>query len=55
MTANGWLQILLFLAVVLLVTKPLGVFMARVFGRRKNVHGSGTSPLRATRLSSNRG
>jgi K+-transporting ATPase ATPase A chain len=33
MTANGWLQILLFMAVVLLVTKPLGVFMARVFSR----------------------
>ncbi len=32
MTANGWLQILLFLAVVLAVTKPLGLFMARVFG-----------------------
>jgi potassium-transporting ATPase potassium-binding subunit len=35
MTANGWLQILLFLAVVLLVTKPLGVFMARVFSRER--------------------
>ena len=35
MTANGWLQILLVLAVVLAITKPLGVFMARVFGRGK--------------------
>ncbi len=35
MTANGWLQILLFLAVVLAVTKPLGVFMARVFNRER--------------------
>jgi potassium-transporting ATPase potassium-binding subunit len=35
MTANGWLQILLVLAVVLAITKPLGVFMARVFGRDK--------------------
>jgi K+-transporting ATPase ATPase A chain len=35
MTANGWLQIALFLAVVLLVTKPLGVFMARVFARER--------------------
>jgi K+-transporting ATPase ATPase A chain len=35
MTANGWLQILLFLALVFLVTKPLGVFMARVFSREK--------------------
>jgi potassium-transporting ATPase potassium-binding subunit len=32
MTLNGWLQILLFLAVVLAVTKPLGLFMSRVFG-----------------------
>ena len=35
MTANGWLQILLFLALVLLVTKPLGVFMTRVFNRER--------------------
>ena len=31
MTTNGWLQIILFLAVILAITKPLGVFMARVF------------------------
>jgi K+-transporting ATPase ATPase A chain len=35
MTANGWLQILLFLALVLLVTKPMGIFMTRVFQREK--------------------
>ena len=35
MTANGWLQILLFLALVFLVTKPMGIFMARVFNREK--------------------
>jgi potassium-transporting ATPase potassium-binding subunit len=35
MTANGWFQILLFFALVLLVTKPLGVYMARVFSREK--------------------
>jgi K+-transporting ATPase ATPase A chain len=35
MTANGWVQILLFLALVLLVTKPLGVFMTRVFNRER--------------------
>src|SRR6267378_4661011 len=35
MTANGWFQIFLFFALVLLVTKPLGVFMARVFNREK--------------------
>ncbi|MGE0130610.1 MAG: potassium-transporting ATPase subunit KdpA [Blastocatellales bacterium] len=31
MTLNGWLQILFFFALILAVTKPLGVFMARVF------------------------
>src|ERR1700739_1726419 len=35
MTANGWFQILLFLVLVFLVTKPLGVYMARVFNREK--------------------
>ena len=35
MTANGWLQILLFLVLVLLGTKPLGIFMARVFSRER--------------------
>jgi len=31
MTPNGWLQILLYFALILLVTKPVGVFMAKVF------------------------
>ena len=35
MTANGWLQIFVFLLAVLLVTKPLGGFMARVFARER--------------------
>jgi potassium-transporting ATPase potassium-binding subunit len=35
MTLNGWLQILFFLALVLAVTKPLGIFMARVFSRER--------------------
>ena len=35
MTANGWLQILLFFALVFAVTKPLGVFMTHVFNREK--------------------
>src|SRR5579872_3069657 len=35
MNLHGWLQILLFFAAVLAVTKPLGVFMARVFGRER--------------------
>ena len=35
MTANGWFQILFFLAVIFAITKPLGVFIARVFNREK--------------------
>ena len=33
MTASGWFQIGLFLAAVLLITKPVGVFLVRVFNR----------------------
>ena len=36
MTLNGWLQILLFFVLILLVTKPLGVFMTRVFTGERN-------------------
>ena len=36
MTINGWLQILFFFALVFLVTKPLGVFMTRVFNGERN-------------------
>src|SRR5580693_3017274 len=35
MTANGWFQILLFFALVLVCAKPMGIYMARVFGREK--------------------
>ena len=35
MTPNGWLQILLFFALILLITKPLGIFLAHVFNREK--------------------
>ena len=35
MTINGWLQIGFFLLLVFLVTKPMGVFMERVFNREK--------------------
>jgi len=35
MTANGWFQILLFLLLIFLVAKPMGIFMARVFNREK--------------------
>jgi K+-transporting ATPase ATPase A chain len=35
MTANGWFQIGLYLLVILVVTKPIGVLMTRVFNREK--------------------
>jgi K+-transporting ATPase ATPase A chain len=35
MTVNGWFQIILFLLVIFAITKPLGVFMARVFNRER--------------------
>src|SRR5579884_432839 len=35
MTVNGWFQIFLFLLLIFLVTKPLGIYMARVFSREK--------------------
>jgi potassium-transporting ATPase potassium-binding subunit len=35
MTANGWLQIFIFFALVLVCARPIGVYMARVFGRER--------------------
>ncbi|MEP6741491.1 MAG: potassium-transporting ATPase subunit KdpA [bacterium] len=35
MTLNGWLQILFFFALILAITKPLGLFMAHVFNHEK--------------------
>src|SRR5208337_3094793 len=35
MTTNGWIQIGVFLVVILAITKPLGVFMAKVFNRER--------------------
>ena len=35
MTVNGWLQIIVYLAVILALTKPVGLFMARVFSRER--------------------
>ena len=35
MTANGWLQIAVFFALILLITKPLGMYMARVYERKR--------------------
>jgi K+-transporting ATPase ATPase A chain len=36
-TANGWLQIGLFVVVIFLITKPLGVFLVRVFERERTI------------------
>src|ERR1700749_1160302 len=35
MTANGWLQIALFFGVVLRLTKPIGMFLEKVFERKR--------------------
>ena len=35
MTVNGWVQIVVFLLLVLAVTKPIGVFITRVFSRER--------------------
>jgi potassium-transporting ATPase potassium-binding subunit len=35
MTANGWFQIGLYLLVLFLITKPIGIFLTRVFERQK--------------------
>ena len=37
MTANGWFQILFFLLLIFLVTKPMGIFITRVFNREKTL------------------
>ena len=59
MTLNGWLQILFFFALILLVTKPLGVFMARVFNRERTFLDPVLRPVekliyRATRVDEDR-
>ena len=35
MTLNGWLQILFYFVVVLLLAKPMGIFMTKVFSRER--------------------
>jgi K+-transporting ATPase ATPase A chain len=37
MTANGWFQIGLFLVIILLITKPIGIYLARVFSSEKTI------------------
>ena len=52
MTINGWLQILFFLALILAVTKPLGVFMTHVFNRERTFLDPVLKPLAASVLTS---
>ncbi|MDT8067015.1 MAG: potassium-transporting ATPase subunit KdpA [Terriglobia bacterium] len=59
MTANGWFQILLFLSLVLAVTKPLGAFMTRVFNRERTFMDPALRPIeklfyRVTRVDEDR-
>ena len=35
MTANGWFQIGLYVLILFLITKPMGIFLTRVFEREK--------------------
>jgi K+-transporting ATPase ATPase A chain len=37
MTANGWFQILFFILVILLLTRPIGIFLTRVFSGEKTL------------------
>src|SRR5271170_7929820 len=37
MTANGWFQIGLYVLVLFLITKPIGIFLTRVFEREKTL------------------
>ena len=50
MTANGWFQIGLYLLILFLITKPIGIFLARVFERQKDVSRSGVASDRALHL-----
>src|SRR5690349_13702983 len=59
MTANGWFQILFFFALIIVVTKPLGIFMARVFNRERTFVDPALRPIekliyRATCVDENR-
>ena len=45
MTANGWFQIGFYLLVIFLLTKPIGIFIARVFNREKTFLDPVLSPV----------
>lgn len=45
MTANGWFQILFFLTLIFAVTKPLGIFMAKIFNRERTFMDPALRPI----------
>ena len=45
MTTNGWIQIFVFLAVLLAITKPLGAYMAKVFSRERTFLDPAVRPI----------
>jgi potassium-transporting ATPase potassium-binding subunit len=45
MTINGWVQIAVFLALILAITKPLGVFMERVFSGERTFLDPAVRPI----------
>ena len=45
MTTNGWIQIGVFLALILAITKPLGVFMAKVFSGERTLFDPVARPI----------
>jgi K+-transporting ATPase ATPase A chain len=58
MSANGWVQILLFFFIVLALTKPMGLYMARVFEHERTFADPLFSPVerllyRVTRVKAN--
>ena len=54
MTTNGWIQIVVFLALILAITKPLGVFMAKVFSGERTFLDPVAAADRAIALSRDR-
>ena len=50
MTVNGWLQIALFCVLLLLITRPIGGYMARVFSGESTLLSPGAAPAGARHL-----
>jgi len=45
MTLNGWLQILIFIAIIIAIAKPLGIFMTHVFNGERTFMHPGLRPI----------